>query len=118
MIKEIHDQDFAKETDTGIAVIDFRADWCPPCRMMDPILKSLSEDPAYKDQVNFVSLNIDHDQATASQFQPSWLRKMAKSSVTWSEHVLSLILKPNSKKHLPNYEGGIMNHGNYWRICH
>ncbi|MFT9310204.1 thioredoxin family protein, partial [Lentilactobacillus hilgardii] len=43
MIKEIHDQDFAKETDTGIAVIDFRADWCPPCRMMDPILKSLSE---------------------------------------------------------------------------
>lgn len=59
MIKEIHDQDFAKETDTGIAVIDFRADWCPPCRMMGPILKSLSEDPAYKDQVNFVSLNID-----------------------------------------------------------
>lgn len=45
MIKEIHDQDFAKETDTGIAVIDFRADWCPPCRMMDPILKSFLKTP-------------------------------------------------------------------------
>ncbi|MFC6295253.1 thioredoxin family protein [Lactiplantibacillus daoliensis] len=69
MIKEIHDQDFAKETDTGIAVVDFRADWCPPCKMMDPILQSLSEDPAYKDKVNFVSLNVDNDQEVASQFQ-------------------------------------------------
>ncbi|MGX6400149.1 thioredoxin family protein [Lactiplantibacillus plantarum] len=101
MIKEIHDQDFAKETDTGIAVIDFRADWCPPCRMMDPILKSFSEDPAYKDQVNFVSLNIDHDQATASQFQvqgiPTFLIKKDGQVVS---HMVGARPKPDFEAEL------------------
>lgn len=101
MIKEIHDQDFAKETNTGIAVIDFRADWCPPCRMMDPILKSLSEDPAYKDQVNFVSLNIDHDQATASQFQvqgiPTFLIKKDGQVVS---HMVGARPKPDFETEL------------------
>ena len=87
MIKEIHDQDFAKETDTGIAVIDFRADWCPPCRI--------------KDQVNFVSLNIDHDQATASQFQvqgiPTFLIKKDGQVVS---HMVGARPKPDFETEL------------------
>ncbi|WP_125544573.1 thioredoxin family protein [Levilactobacillus lindianensis] len=69
MIKEIHDQDFEKETNTGVTVVDFRADWCPPCKMMDPILQKLSESEDFKDQVTFTSINIDHDKQIASQFQ-------------------------------------------------
>ena len=69
MIKEIHDQDFEKETNTGVTVVDFRADWCPPCKMMDPILQKLSESEDFKDQVTFTSINIDHDKQIAGQFQ-------------------------------------------------
>ncbi|WP_407887958.1 thioredoxin family protein [Levilactobacillus sp. N40-8-2] len=68
MIKEIHDQNFEQETNTGVTVVDFRADWCPPCKMMDPILKSLSESDAFKTKVTFTSLNVDHDQEVAGSF--------------------------------------------------
>jgi len=68
MIKEIHDKDFEKETNTGVTVVDFRADWCPPCKMMDPILQKLSESDEFKSTVKFRSINVDHDQEIASQF--------------------------------------------------
>lgn len=101
MIKEIHDQDFAKETDTGIAVVDFRADWCPPCRMMDPILKALSEDDNYKDQVNFVSLNVDNDKEIATQFQvqgiPTFLIKKDGKVVS---HMVGARPKPDFEAEL------------------
>lgn len=68
MIKEIHDANFEAETNTGVTVVDFRADWCPPCKMMDPILKSLSADEAYGQRVKFTAINVDHDQVTAQKF--------------------------------------------------
>lgn len=71
MIKEIHDQNFEQETNTGVTVVDFRADWCPPCKMMDPILKNLSESDDFKTKVTFTSLNVDHDQEVASRFRCS-----------------------------------------------
>ena len=44
-------------------LIDFSADWCGPCRQMDPVVQELSGlgYPVRK-------VNIDHDQALASQF--------------------------------------------------
>jgi len=68
MIKEIHDDNFEKETNTGVTVVDFRADWCPPCKMMDPILKSLSTSEEFGERVTFTSMNVDHDQEVASRF--------------------------------------------------
>jgi thiol-disulfide isomerase/thioredoxin len=45
-------------------LIDFTADWCGPCRQMEPVVHQLSQMgyPVRK-------VNIDHDQALASQFQ-------------------------------------------------
>jgi len=68
MIKEIHDSDFEQETNTGVTVVDFRADWCPPCKMMDPILQSLSTSDEFGKTVKFTSINVDHDQQVAGQF--------------------------------------------------
>jgi len=37
--------------------IDFWAEWCGPCKMVDPVLTQLSLE--YKDKVLFVKVNID-----------------------------------------------------------
>ncbi len=37
--------------------IDFWAVWCPPCRMMEPLLNQIME--MYKDKVEFVKVNVD-----------------------------------------------------------
>ncbi|WP_125764267.1 thioredoxin family protein [Companilactobacillus hulinensis] len=67
-IKEIHDDTYVKETTgPGVTVVDFRADWCPPCKMMDPVLKSLSSDDELGKNVKFVSVNIDKDPLVANE---------------------------------------------------
>lgn len=66
-IKPINDQNFNSETDSGLVVIDFNATWCPPCKMMNPIVEKMADDLA--DKVSFKSLDIDENQQTAMQMQ-------------------------------------------------
>lgn len=47
---------------SGLVVVDFYADWCGPCKMMAPIIDSISED---YDDVKFVKLNVDYNQDLA-----------------------------------------------------
>lgn len=65
MIKEISDQTYAQETATGLVVIDFRLDFCSPCRAMDAILTKVSQDGDLKDQVSFVSPTINRHHQVA-----------------------------------------------------
>ncbi|MGB9681980.1 MAG: thioredoxin family protein [bacterium] len=41
-------------------VIDFYADWCPPCKAMEPIMKTL--EAKYKDKVYIVKVDVDNPQ--------------------------------------------------------
>jgi len=41
----------------GLVLVDFYADWCPPCRQLAPIIDELAEE--YRGQVKFVKLNVD-----------------------------------------------------------
>jgi thioredoxin 1 len=50
---------------TGLAVIDFYAAWCQPCKMMVPIFHQLSDQ--IKD-VKFGSVNVDEVPDLASRF--------------------------------------------------
>ena len=47
-------------------VVDFYADWCPPCKMVSPILENLSSE--YADKVKFVKVDVDDNPELASQF--------------------------------------------------
>lgn len=66
-IKEITDSTFENETQEGVTLTDFRADWCPPCKMMDPILQHLSEENQLGGKIKFTSVNIDENKQVASQ---------------------------------------------------
>jgi thioredoxin 1 len=47
-------------------VVDFYADWCPPCKMVSPILEKLSTE--YAGKVRFLKVNTDDDSELASKF--------------------------------------------------
>ena len=40
-------------------LVDFGADWCPPCRMLEPVVDDIAA--AYAGQMRVASLNVDHD---------------------------------------------------------
>lgn len=47
-------------------VVDFYADWCGPCRMVSPIIESLSKEFAGK--AKFVKIDTDANQDLAVKF--------------------------------------------------
>lgn len=66
MIKNVTDQDFKKETDTGVTLTDFWATWCPPCRMQGPIIEELDKDMG--DKVKISKMDVDAKQNTPAEF--------------------------------------------------
>ncbi len=68
MSKEFNENDFQAEVldFSGSALVDFWAPWCGPCRMMSPIIDSLSE--KYKDQVKIGKVNVDDSASIAAKY--------------------------------------------------
>ncbi|MFA7298125.1 MAG: thioredoxin [Candidatus Absconditabacterales bacterium] len=63
-------EEFKKEVlESGkLAVVDFRAERCGPCRMLGPIIEQLAED--HKDVV-IAKVNVDENQELSATFQVS-----------------------------------------------
>lgn len=47
-------------------IIDFSADWCAPCKIVDPILQELSEE--YEGKINFYKIDIEDEYELAVTF--------------------------------------------------
>jgi thioredoxin len=47
-------------------VVDFYADWCGPCRIVEPIIHQLSKE--YDGKIKFVKVDTDANQELAMQF--------------------------------------------------
>ena len=47
-------------------VVDFYADWCGPCRMVSPVIESLSQE--YAGKVNFAKVDTDANQSLAMRY--------------------------------------------------
>ena len=66
-IDEVTDGTFAAEVlaaDRPV-LVDFTAAWCPPCRVMKPVLAELADE---RDDLRVVQLDVDADQRTAAEF--------------------------------------------------
>ena len=66
-MQEITDDAFAAEvleSDKPV-LVDFTAAWCPPCRVMNPILAELASE---RDDLRVVSLDVDDNQETAARY--------------------------------------------------
>ena len=54
------------EKHTGLAVVDFWATWCGPCRMIAPIIDQLATE--YTGKAKVAKLDVDSNIKTASRF--------------------------------------------------
>ncbi len=63
---EITDANFDEVTSKGVALVDFWATWCPPCRMQGPIVEKLAEKYAGRAAVG--KLDVDANPKTAAKF--------------------------------------------------
>jgi thioredoxin 1 len=56
---ELNNKNFSREIENNNypVFVDFWAAWCPPCRMMDPVIEELAEE--FKEKVIIRKLNTD-----------------------------------------------------------
>ena len=66
---EVTDQSFAAEVlqRREPVLVDFWASWCPPCKMMEPILSRLADE--YAGRARVVQVNIDRNPVAAEQYR-------------------------------------------------
>lgn len=68
MLKHIEGKDFKKEVleNEKVVLVDFFATWCPPCKMLAPVLERVANTRAAFD---IVKINIDENEEVAMQYR-------------------------------------------------
>lgn len=61
-VRELTDADFPSFVEKGASVVDFYGTWCPPCKLLEPVIERLAGDYAGRAAVG--RLNVDeHSEA-------------------------------------------------------
>lgn len=67
MVKHLSDAEFAVfVNEKELAVVDFWATWCGPCRAVAPVIEQLGA--AYEGRVNVGKVDVDEESALAARF--------------------------------------------------
>jgi thioredoxin 1 len=62
------DFDTLLKTTKTFLFLDFYADWCGPCKRMEPILEHLAKDEDFVGKLQFKKINADFEGELAEQF--------------------------------------------------
>lgn len=67
-LKLTTDSSFATDvlTSQTPVLVDFTADWCPPCKMVEPVLEQIATEEAGR--LNVVSIDVDANPATTLKY--------------------------------------------------
>jgi len=103
MVEKITDESFELFISSNPAVVvDCYADWCGPCRMMNPVIDALSEE--YNGKIVFGKLNVDENRKISAKYSvmsiPTLLIFKDK---TLMETVVGTVSKEQLKEKLGKY---------------
>lgn len=48
-------------------LIDFWAEWCPPCKLMNPVVAEVKKE--FKGKIEVVKVDVDQEQAKATKYE-------------------------------------------------
>ena len=63
---ELTGENFEATVNEGVALVDFWAPWCGPCRMIAPVIEELAEE--YDGKAKICKVNTDEEQEIAVKF--------------------------------------------------
>lgn len=63
---ELTKDNFAEHTQNGVALVDFWAPWCGPCRMLSPVIDKLAEE--FEGKAKVCKVNTDEQEELSAQF--------------------------------------------------
>jgi thioredoxin 1 len=70
-IFDVNETDFLekvlKASDKQPVLVDFWADWCPPCRFLTPVLEKVTQD--YRGEVLLAKVEVDENMRLAGRYK-------------------------------------------------
>lgn len=86
-----------------VKLLDFWAEWCGPCKFMEPIMEELEKELSGRVQIN--KINVDQNQERAAQYQvmsiPTYIILKDDKEV---ERIIGATSKDNLLKIISKYE--------------
>lgn len=69
MVKKISANEFEEVKEQSVALVDFSATWCGPCKMLAPVLEEISDELDGK--VAFYNIDVDENPELAARYRVS-----------------------------------------------
>ena len=66
MVKKIENNNMSEALESSLALVDFSATWCGPCKMLAPVLEEISEEFAGK--LDFFNADVDANDELALKY--------------------------------------------------
>ncbi len=73
-IIKLSEKNFDKGIKSGLVLVDFYADWCRPCKMMQPILESVAS--KHSEKITIAKLNTDNNKMLSQKYKISGIPAM------------------------------------------